>query len=171
MTGKKPMTKKETRTGISTVGEIMSRNVITVRENASLRDTGEVLEKYDINGAPVVDANGKVVGIITRADIFRSMLPGYLDLYEEEPYLMDSECVDYVDLIFEARISKMGEIKVKEVMGSPPINVGANTPVVKAGSLMLRRKVKQLPVLKGVKLVGIVTLTDINRFLLSVKVG
>jgi CBS domain-containing protein len=165
------MTETQARTGISTVGEIMSNDVITIPETASLRETGETLEKYDINGAPVVDGKGKVVGIVTRADIFRSMLPGYLDIYEEEPYLMDSECVDYVDLIFEARIGKMQDIKVKEVMGTPPITVGANTPVVKAGSLMLRRKVKQLPVLKGVKLVGIVTLTDINRSLLSVKLS
>jgi len=163
------MAVKETRAGISTVSEIMSTKVIAVPEKATLREVGETLEKYDINGAPVVDGNGKVVGIITRADIFRSMLPGYLDLYEDEPYLMDSECVDYVDLIFEARIGKMQEIKVNEVMGTPPITVGTNTPVVKAGSLMLRRKVKQLPVLKGMKLVGIVTLTDINRSLLSVK--
>jgi len=163
------MAVKETRAGISTVSEIMSTKVIAVPEKATLREVGETLEKYDINGAPVVDGNGNVVGIITRADIFRSMLPGYLDLYEDEPYLMDSECVDYVDLIFEARIGKMQEIKVNEVMGTPPITVGTNTSVVKAGSLMLRRKVKQLPVLKGTKLVGIVTLTDINRSLLSVK--
>jgi CBS domain-containing protein len=167
----KAMTGKQRRTGITTVLEIMSKKVITIPDLASLRETGETLEHYDINGAPVVDEHGHVVGIVTRADIFRSMLPGYLDLYEEEPYLMDSECVDYVDLIFEARIGKMNEIKVKEVMGSPPITVGVNTPVVKAGSLMLRRKVKQLPVLKGVKLVGIVTLTDINRSLLALKVG
>jgi CBS domain-containing protein len=163
------MTGKDPRTGITTVHEIMSSRVITIPDKATLRETGEILEKYDINGAPVVDGNGKVVGIITRADIFRSMVPGHLDLYEEEPYLMDSECVDYVDLIFEARISKMQEIKVKEVMGTPPITVGGNTPVVKAGSLMLRRKVKQLPVLKGTKLIGIVTLTDINRSLLSIN--
>lgn len=163
------MSVKESKAGITTVREIMSTRVISVPDKATLKETGEILEKYDINGAPVVDGHGKVVGIITRADIFRSMLPGYLDLYEEEPYLMDSECVDYVDLIFEARISKMQEIKVREVMGTPPITVGANTPVVKAGSLMLRRKVKQLPVLKGTRLIGIVTLTDINRSLLSLN--
>ncbi|MFH0809526.1 MAG: CBS domain-containing protein [Pseudomonadota bacterium] len=162
---------KQTRAGISTVGEIMRVSVITIDEKASLRETGEILEKHDINGAPVMDETGNVVGIVTRADVFRSILPSYIDLHEEEPYLMDSECVDYVDLIFEARIGKMQEIQVKEVMGTPPITVGANTPVVKAGSLMLRRKVKQLPVLKGTKLVGIVTLTDINRSLLSMKVG
>lgn len=141
------------------VKEIMKSPVITVNKDATIKECGDVLEKHGINGAPVVD-DDHVVGLITRADIFRSILPRYPEIFKDEKHLMDFEYM-------EERIRKVTKIEVSELMGSPAMTLDQETPIVKAGSIMVLRKIKQMPVMKDDKLVGIITLTDVFRNLME----
>ncbi|MEW6674410.1 MAG: CBS domain-containing protein [Nitrospirota bacterium] len=97
---------------------------------------------------------GKAVGVITKADIFKAILPRYPDIIEEERYMTDLEYI-------EERVHKLYEMKVKDIMGTPVITVSSDMPVVRAGSQMILRRVKQVPVVDKDRLVGIITLTDI----------
>jgi CBS domain-containing protein len=63
------------------------------------------------------------------------------------------------------RTHKLYGKKVQYIMGTPPITITSNTPIVKAGSLMIRNEVKQLPVVDNGRLSGIVTLTDIINYI------
>ena len=139
--------------------EIMKSPVITVNKDATIKECGDILEKHVINGAPVVD-DGRVVGVITRADIFKSILPRYPEIFKDERSLSNLEYV-------KERISKVIKIKVTEVMGSPAMTLDQDTPVCKAGSILILRKIKQMPIMKDDQLVGIVTLTDIFRFVMK----
>ncbi|MEW6053297.1 MAG: CBS domain-containing protein [Nitrospirota bacterium] len=56
---------------------------------------------------------------------------------------------------------------IGEIMGTPPVTVSSDMPVVRAGSLMILRRIKQVPVVDGDNLAGIVTLTDIINHLLE----
>ncbi|MBI4963420.1 MAG: CBS domain-containing protein [Desulfomonile tiedjei] len=56
------------------VGDIMTKNPITVPPDFTLEETASVLLQNRISGAPVLDANGAVVGIITQADLFRALI-------------------------------------------------------------------------------------------------
>jgi acetoin utilization protein AcuB len=56
------------------VGSIMTKNPITVPQNFTVEETAEVLLKNKISGAPVVDQNGDVVGMITQTDLFRVLI-------------------------------------------------------------------------------------------------
>ncbi|MBW1676347.1 MAG: CBS domain-containing protein [Deltaproteobacteria bacterium] len=141
------------------VKEIMKSPVITVNKNATIKECGDLLEKHGINGAPVVDDN-RVVGLITKADIFKSILPRYPEIFKDERHLMDFEYM-------EERIRKVTKIEVSELMGSPAMTLDQETPIVKAGSIMVLRKIKQMPVMKDDKLVGIITLTDVFRNLME----
>ena len=141
------------------VKEIMKSPVITVNKDATIKECGDVLEKHGINGAPVVD-DDRVVGLITRADIFRSILPRYPEIFKDERHLMDFEYM-------EERIRKVTKIEVSELMGSPAMTLDQETAIVKAGSIMTLRKIKQMPVMKDDKLVGIITLTDVFRNLME----
>ena len=141
------------------VKEIMKSPVITVGKDATLKECGDLLEKHGINGAPVVD-DDHVVGLITRADIFRSILPRYPEIFKDERHLADFEYM-------EERIKKVTKIEVSELMGSPAMTLDQETPIVKAGSIMTLRKIKQMPVMKDDKLVGIITLTDVFRNLME----
>jgi len=56
------------------VHEIMSRNPITVPDDYTVEETAEVLMEHNISGVPVTDSDGKVVGVITRHDIFKILM-------------------------------------------------------------------------------------------------
>jgi acetoin utilization protein AcuB len=141
------------------VAELMRKTVFTVNKDASVKECGDLIEKHKVNGLPVMDGD-QVVGVITRADIFKSILPTYLELYINETYLTDFNCI-------EERVNKLNELKVKDIMTPNPQTLEQDTPVVKAGSLMILRKVKQMPVVEKGRLVGIITLTDICRSFLN----
>jgi len=135
------------------VGDIMTKRVHTTAPNISLRECARVLERTRVNGLVVTEGK-KVVGVITKTDIFKAILPRYPENIEEERSMSD---VEYI----KERVSKLFEMKAKDIMGSPPITVSGDVPVIRAGSIMLLRRVKQIPVVEKGKLVGIVTLTDI----------
>lgn len=141
------------------VGDVMVRKVYTISPSNTLRECVAVLNKCKVNGL-VVMKEDKVVGVITKADIFKAVLPRYLDVIGEERYVADLEYV-------EERAQKLLEIKVEDLMGTPPIAVSSDIPIIKAGSTMILRRVKQLPVVDKKKLVGIVTLTDIINNLIK----
>ena len=56
------------------VGNIMTKNPITVPQNFTVEETAEVLLKHKISGVPVVDQNGQLVGTITQTDLFRVLI-------------------------------------------------------------------------------------------------
>jgi len=141
------------------VSQIMTKEVHTIEPAQTLKECAEVMNKKRANGLVVVD-DGKVVGVITKADIFKAILPRYPDIIEDERHMTDLEYI-------EERAHKLYEVRVKEIMGTPPITVSNDAPVVRAGSQMILRRVKQLPVLDKNKLAGIITLTDIITYLLK----
>jgi len=95
-----------------------------------------------------------VAGVITKADIFKAILPSYAEIMEDERHIASFEYI-------EERTHKLYDLKVRTLMGTPPITITSETPVVKAGSLMILKRVKQLPVVDNARFSGIVTLTDI----------
>ncbi|MEW6585980.1 MAG: CBS domain-containing protein [Nitrospirota bacterium] len=135
------------------ISEIMTKKVYTIGPNSSLRECAKILERTPVNGLVVTEGK-EVVGVITKTDIFKAILPRYPENIEEERHMSDLEYI-------KARVGKFFEMKVKDIMGSPPITVSGDVPIIRAGSIMLLRRVKQIPVVREGQLVGIVTLTDI----------
>ena len=137
--------------------EIMTKQVHTVGPDQTLKECAEILKKRHVNGLAVVQ-DGKVEGVITKADIFKAILPGYSDIMEDEKNIASFEYI-------EERAHKLYDLEVRALMGTPPITIESDTPIVKAGSLMILRRVKQLPVVDKGRLSGVVTLTDIINYI------
>ena len=135
------------------VNKIMSKKVHTIRPDSSLKECAELLKKTGVNGLVVTEGD-TVLGVITKTDLFKAILPRYPETFEEEKHMTD---VEYI----EERVDKLFKMQVKDIMGSPPIKLNSRAPIIRAGSIMLLRRVKQIPIVDDEKLVGIVTLTDI----------
>ena len=135
------------------VSDIMSKEVYKTCPEATLQETLELMGKQSHNGLVVVEG-GKVVGVITKADIFRAILPSQADICEDELLMKDFEYV-------EERIFKCLGIRVEKIMGTPAITIASDLPIIKAGSIMVLRRIKQIPVVDNGALVGIVSLSDI----------
>jgi CBS domain-containing protein len=136
--------------------DIMTKKVHTIGPDQTLKECAETLKKHHVNGL-VVTEGGTVKGVITKADIFKSLLPSYSDIMEDERHMASFEYI-------EERAHKLYDLTVRALMATPPVAITGDTPVVKAGSLMILRRVKQLPVVDNNSLSGIITLTDIINY-------
>ena len=135
------------------VSDLMTKDVVTVSPETSVRDAAALLVEHRISGVPVVTPKGEVVGVLSEADILvkaggstsRSRLLGWL---------LDP------DLGLEDKIRAE---TVSEAMSSPPVVVTPTRSVHEAARLMVSETVNRLPVVDGGSLVGILTRADIVR--------
>ena len=102
-----------------------------------------------IRHMPVVDADGRLCGVVSQRDLFRGALAAALGLPKAT----------------QARL--LGALLVREVMNAQPITTTPETPITEAAEVMLRRKVGCLPVLDGESLVGILTEADFVRHVVA----
>lgn len=87
--------------------DIMYTRVVTVRQTATLRELNEILQKRGVSSLPVVDEEGRVVGMVTEGDLIKAVLPSYMELHENSLYLHDFEYL-------EDRVHHVEEMPVKE---------------------------------------------------------
>lgn len=138
----------------------MKTNIITISRNATYEEAARILYNNKISGAPVVDENGEIVGLISEKDLFRVLYPLYKSFYENPEIYTD----------FEERESKAQEIKdrsIENFMLKEVITVGPETPILRAGALMLARGISRLPVVENDRLIGIISRRDIYSAILK----
>jgi len=117
------------------VRDVMTRKVKSVGVTQPIIEAIQLMYKHDI-GSVIVIQRGKPVGIITDRDLIRNIALSQLDPMS---------------------------LTAKDVMSTPLITIDENATIEEAAQMMVRNRVKRLPVLRGEKLVGIITVTDIAR--------
>lgn len=143
------------------VRDIMTPDVITIRQEYPLPEIASILHKHRIHGAPVVDAENKVIGIVTESDFFLRE-----DIYMRLPTLVDiiRESADRGRLApdDEAAMKEIVEAQAADVMSAPCITVRPDTPAGEAINIFSKTHYKTLPVVDaGDRLVGVVSLADV----------
>jgi CBS domain-containing protein len=128
----------------ATVKTLMTTEVSTLERNDTLDVADDLMTLERIRHLPVLD-EGRVVGVVSQRDLFRSALAVALGYGEN------------------AQKKLLRTIRVKEVMHEPAITVSPEVAAKEAIRLMLEHKIGCLPVVEGHTLVGIVTETDILR--------
>jgi CBS-domain-containing membrane protein len=143
-----------------TARDIMTREVVTIQPEASVEELAKLLEENRISGAPVLDKNGVLVGVVTQSDLVQRSrdleLPPALNILDLHLFL---ETPSH----FKKRLEKLLGGQVKDVMTETPISVAPGTPVNEIARLMADKGVHTLPVLEEGKLVGIVGKLDLIR--------
>ncbi len=143
-----------------TARDIMTREVITVAPEASVEELARLFAKRRISGVPVVDDQGRVLGVVTQSDLLKRTrepeLPVALNILDLHLFLETPGR-------FRQRLEKLLGDTVRQVMSSPAITITPDTPVAEAARVMEARKIHTLPVVEGNKLVGIVGKLDLIR--------
>jgi len=106
--------------------DIMTKDVVTVSAAATVREAARILTQQQLSGAPVVDEEGRLVGIVSETDI----------------------------------VAKKGR-QVKDIMSEKVYTVTEETSLEEIAALMMTRRIKRLAVMRGEKLVGIVSRADL----------
>jgi len=142
--------------------DIMTKEVLSVSPETLVSDLAKTLVGKKISGVPVVDADGRLVGIVTQSDLVERAqeleLPPALNILDFHLYLE-------VPSHFFRKLEKMLGATVGDIMSPKPVTVSPDTPVPRLAALMDRQKVHTLPVLEGGKIVGIIGKIDLVRAL------
>ena len=126
------------------VEDRMTRRVMTLTEDQTLREAIAVMQRHRIRHLPVV-ADGRILGILTDRDVKRAT-----------PSLLSGVDQDQYDRV-------LSTTRVSQVMTRNPYTVTPSTPLKDAVKVVVDRKFGALPVVEADMLVGIITSTDLLR--------
>ena len=142
---------------MTTVGDVMTRWVLSVRPDTPLKEVARLLVYHRISGLPVVDEEGKVLGVVSEADLL---------VKEQDPDALPRRPLESIfGKSAEAREmrTKVEARTAGDAMTAPAITIEASRSVHAAAGLMIERRVNRLPVIDGGELAGIVTRADLVR--------
>jgi CBS-domain-containing membrane protein len=144
--------------------DIMTTDVITVTKETSLTDLAAILYKNNINGIPVVDEEGALIGIICESDLIRNNkklhIPTVFALFDAVFYLERPKKM-------EKEIERISATTVGELYIPKPVTVDQTTPIDEIATIMTEKKIYTLPVMDGKRMVGIIGKSDIIRTLVT----
>lgn len=118
------------------VEDVMVEQVVTIEASKNAREAVRLMNKHEI-GCLVVTMKEKPVGIVTERDFLKRVL---------------------------AKSKNPQNVKIREIMSAPLMTAEPDMDVEDATKFMFRMNIKKLPIIKGQKLVGLVTFTDLVRF-------
>jgi CBS domain-containing protein len=139
--------------------DVMTTEVITVDENASIQSAAKLMAEHGISAVPVVDKDNRVIGMVSEGDLLHRAETGterhrswWLDMMSSTNKLAG----DYI---------KSHSAKVKDVMTRDVLSVTEETPVADIAVLLETNRIKRVPVLHNGKLVGILSRANLVRAL------
>ena len=118
--------------------DLMRTEPVTFDENDPVEDVLDVLIEQHIHGAPVVDASGKLIGVISQVDI-------------------------HFGRMMRERAEGPGRevLKARDVMTAPPVSATEDTEVADLCQLMYRLRIHRVPIVRGSRIVGVVSSLDV----------
>lgn len=150
---------------MAVAADIMTRNVVTVSPDTSVRDVAALLATKRFGSVPVVDDTGKVLGIVTEEDmVLRAAnvhLPRHIMFLGSIVYLENPQN-------FQVEADKILALTARDIMHETFASIGSDTPIDDVASRMLNEDLRRVLVLDAdEKLIGIITRADIVRMLFS----
>jgi CBS-domain-containing membrane protein len=139
--------------------DIMTKDVITVKNETTIEELARLLIDHKISGTPVLDDDNKMIGIVTENDLIkknkRFHIPTIVRLFDAY-FLLDSGKVE--DEIKKMVATTVGEICTKDVL-----SIAEETTLEEIATIMAEKHIHLLPVLRDNEVVGIVGKADVVR--------
>jgi len=135
------------------VAAVMTQKVVTAPPETSVAEIARLLLQNKISAVPVVDDEHHVLGIVSEGDLLGrppadSPRGWWLKLFNENAVSLEE-------------IATARHLTARDIMTSPAVTVGVQTPIGVVATLMRRRRVKRVPVIEHGRLVGIVSRADL----------
>jgi len=147
-----------------TAKDIMTREVVTISPDTEIAQVAKLLLTKRINGVPVVNDSGELVGILCQSDIIIQQknipIPSLFTLLDGYIPLPSSKKLD-------REVDKIMATKAADAMTANPVTVHPDTEIEKIAALMVEKNYHTLPVVDAGKLVGIVGKEDVLKTLIS----
>jgi CBS domain-containing protein len=144
------------------VGGIMTTPVVKVGPDASVAEIARLMSERGISGVPVVDAEDRVLGVVTELDLVvrntRFKPPAFFTLLNATIYLETPAHV-------RERLQHIVGTTAREIMSAPAVTIGPEAALEELAELMVARRVNPVPVVAEGRLAGIVSRADIVRLM------
>jgi CBS domain-containing protein len=147
------------------VKDVMTHNVIAVEPDESILKAARLMLQNGISGLPVIDKDGELMGIVTEGDFLRR---GELGTQRRRPKWL--EFIVGPGRLADEYVHASGR-KVDEIMTTDPVTASEDDSLAKVVEVMERRHVKRLPVMRGGRVVGIVSRANLMHALASFARG
>jgi CBS-domain-containing membrane protein len=146
--------------------DVMTMAVVTARPQTSVEEIAKLMLDRRISAIPVVDANGRVQGIVSEGDLIRRVETG-TEVRRRSWWLeflagSDGMALDYL----KSHGRTAGDVMTREV-----VTIGERTPLEKIATLLERHRIKRVPVVRNGKVVGIVSRANLLHGLAAQKTG
>jgi len=142
-----------------TAKDIMTGNVATVSPDTEILQAARLLLERRINGLPVVDGGGNLVGIICQSDLISQQkqipIPSLFTLLDGFMPLSSIKRLD-------KEVEKIAAITVEQAMSPHPVTVTPDTGIERIAELMVDKGYHTLPVVDGKRLIGVIGKEDIH---------
>lgn len=149
---------------MQTVADIMTKEVISVKRETTVRELADIFETRGFGTLPVVDGEGNLTGIVTESDLVEQgrnlHIPTVISLFDWVIPLGGERAL-------ERELQKMTAQTVGEICSTELVTVSPADLVSTAADTMSDRKLHALPVVEGKRLVGMVSRIDIIRNLIQ----
>jgi CBS domain-containing protein len=141
--------------------DVMSRQIVSIGPDASILEAVRLMLQNKISGLPVIDASGKLQGVVTEGDFLRRAETG--------TQLKRARWIEFLigPGALATEYTHTSGRKVHEVMTSEVHTVAEDAPLERIVHLMERHRIKRVPVMRADKVVGIVTRANLMRALVS----
>jgi CBS-domain-containing membrane protein len=134
----------------ATVRDVMTRRVVSVREDASFKEMADMLRRTRISAFPVIDSANRVIGVVSEADL----------LVKEAVQATGTSIVAALRHFREEEKAK--GVTAADLMTRPAMTVGPDASVAEAARILYDRRIKRLPVVDAAgRLLGIISRSDV----------
>lgn len=141
--------------------DVMHRNLVTVSPRDTVIHAAQLMLDYRISGLPVVEDDGRLVGIVTEGDLIHRV-----ENDTDRTHSLFSQMFASSAHLAAEFVKSTGR-QVKDVMTQKPIAAPETALLADIAELFDRHGIKRVPVTRGTSLVGIVTRTDLLRALVG----
>ena len=145
------------------VADVMTRDVITVTPETPLRELATILSEKHINGVPVVDDKGNVLGVVCESDLVNQNKPLHIPTVF---VILDSVIPMENPWRLQNEFKRLAATTVGDIYSHPAVSISPDTDLSDVARIMSERKFYTLPVIEGGKLVGVVGKADVIRSLM-----
>lgn len=145
---------------------IMTREVVSIRNDASVPEAMALFVEKGIDAMPVIDDAGKAVGFVSYGDIMRALSSRHDQQFMDPIVMIMQNATDGHS--FEDRLERLMGMQVQEIGSVGIIGVDAHAKLPEVCRVLSRNRVRKVPVLEDGRIVGMINRADIARYAMGV---
>ena len=147
-----------------TAADVMTRDVVTVSPETTIRELADILAQRKINGVPVVDDEGTLIGVVCESDLVDQNRPLHIPTVF---VILDSIIPLENPWRLQKEFKRITATTVGEIYSHPAVSVEPSTDLTEVARIMSEKKMYTIPVLDRGKLVGVLGKADVIRSLMQ----